>query len=218
MDRRTKTAHHEAGHVVSYFAHGWKVTSANVKEFKDGDVPVCGQTFAEPPTTLSIEDLYRTDIVCTLAGPLSGQRAAGETAGNIRDVDFHDDAHRVFARVTQITKDAADCKAIVQSCQNQALDFIALQWSAITAVASALLGKNELNEAEIRDLCLKTLVDVQSTDDVVAPDELSGITGAHVLTDAEYKEEVAKRRKKAEEQPSHPSDKSERENDVLAGK
>lgn len=196
MDRRTKTAHHEAGHVVSYFAHGWKVTSANVKEFRDGDVPVCGQTFAEPPTTLSVEDLYRTDIVCTLAGPLSGQKAAGETAGNIRDVDFHDDAHRVFARVTQITKDAADCKAIVQSCQNQALDFIALQWSAIAAVASALLVKTELNEAEISALCLKALVDVQSADDVVAPEELSSVAGARVLTDEEYKQELVKRQKK----------------------
>lgn len=165
MDRRTKSAFHEAGHIVSFFAHGWKVVSANIKEFRDGDTPVCGQTFTEQPSDLSVEDLYRTDIVCVLAGPLSGQKAAGEIAGNIRDVDFHDDANRVLARVTQITKEQADCRAIVCSCQNQALDFIELQWSAITAVASSLLEKTELNEAEIRELCLKTLVDADKKED-----------------------------------------------------
>jgi hypothetical protein len=199
MNRRTKSAHHEAGHVVSFFAHGWVVTSVNIKEFNDGDTPVCGQTFTTPPTNLSIEDVLRSDIVCTLCGPLSGQKAAGETAGNIRDVDFHDDAHRVLARVTQITKDRADCKAIVQSCQNQALDFIALQWSAITAVANALLEKTELNEAEIRALCLKTLVDVSVADDVVVPEALANIPGVKVLTDEEYKTELAKRQKKEQE-------------------
>jgi hypothetical protein len=202
MDRRTKTAHHEAGHVVSFFAHGWKVTGVNIKEFKDGDIPVCGQTFAAPPANLSVDDLYRTDIVCTLAGPLSGQKAAGETAGNIRDVDFHDDAHRVLARVTQITQDRTDCKAIVQSCQNQALDFIALQWAAITAVATALLEKTELSEAEITVLCLKTLVDPPPASDVLATDELSSIPGVKVLTDEEYKAELEKRRKKEGEPPA----------------
>ena len=200
MNRREKSAHHEAGHVVSFFAYGWKVTSVNIKEFNDGDTPVCGQTFTTPPTTLSVEDLYRSDIVCTLCGPLSGQRAAGETAGNIRDVDFHDDAHRVLARVTQITKDRTDCKAIVQSCQNQALDFITLQWNAITAVAQALLAGTELHAAEISALCLKTLVTAQYADGVVSPEELANIPGVKVLTDEEYKAELEKRARKKEQE------------------
>jgi len=164
MDRREKSAYHEAGHVVSYFVYTWKVTGANIKQWQDGATPVCGQTFANPPSDIGEQDAYRSDIVATLAGPLSGQRAAGERPGSIKDVDFHDDAHRVLARVTQITKNGADCRAIVQSCQNQALDFIELQWPAITAIANALLEKTELTEAEIKDICLKNLVDPRAKD------------------------------------------------------
>src|SRR5579864_4636349 len=112
MERRIKSAYHEAGHVVSHFAYCWKVGSANIKEQVIDGTTVCGQTFATHPSDLSVEDIYRSDIVCTLAGPLAGQRAAGERPGSIKDVDFKDDAERVMARVLQITTNGLDAKAI----------------------------------------------------------------------------------------------------------
>jgi len=155
MDKKTRAAWHEAGHVVSYFAYRWRVTSANIKEWMDGTTPVCGQTFTEAPTDLSVEDLLHSDMTCTLAGPLAGQKAAGLLPGTLtaQDVDFHDDAHRVLARVVQITADKNDARKIVDECRKEAVEFIALQWSAITAVATALLEKTELDEAALKELC-----------------------------------------------------------------
>jgi len=195
MDRRTKSAYHEAGHVVSHLVYTWEVTSANIREQVIDGVTVCGQTFTIPPTDLSMEDAYRSDIVCTLAGPLAGQRAAGEKPGQITDVDFHDDAERVMSRVLQITTNGVDAKAIVKSCRDQAEDFLVLQWASIDAVAKALLEKTELTGAEIKAICKKTLVDPRSKDDEIV--DASGLPGVRTLTDAEYQAEIKKREEKS---------------------
>jgi ATP-dependent Zn protease len=198
MERREKSAFHEAGHVVSHFAYCWKVTGANIREQVIDGVQVCGQTFAAHPRDLSVEDIMRSDIVCTLAGPLSGQRAAGEKAGSIKDVDFHDDAERVMARVMQITTNGMDAKAIVQSCRDQAEDFIVLQWSAIEAVAKAMLEKDALTEAEITEICKRTLVDPRAADgEFVDPTAYGNV---RALTAEEFEAE----RKKREEKKSEP--------------
>ncbi len=162
MERRERAAFHEAGHVVAYYIYGWKVKSANIKEWKDGETTVAGQTFVEEPRELSAIDLILSGICCTLAGPLAEQRAAGERPGNIT-MTFREDAEHVFALCAELTKDKADFDAAAKYGISRALDLIGLQWSAITGVAKALQEKQELSESDIAELCNKLLAKKQTS-------------------------------------------------------
>lgn len=170
MTTQERASFHEAGHVVSYFIYGWRVKSANIRQFtrEDGTGTVAGQTFVEEPRELSAIDLLLSGICCTLAGPLAEQQAAGERPGSIT-MTFREDAEHVFALCAELTKDKADFDAAAKYGMSRALDLIGLQWSAITGVAKALQEKTELSEAEINALCNSLLVKKQDTGSTPPP-------------------------------------------------
>jgi len=164
MNTQERASYHEAGHVVAYYIYGWKVKSANIKQFprEDGAGTVAGQTFVEEPRELSAIDLILSGICCTLAGPMAEQKAAGERPGSIT-MTFREDAEHVFALCAELTKDKADFDAAAKHGMNRALDLIGLQWAAISGVAKALQEKQELSESEIAELCTKLLVKKQTS-------------------------------------------------------
>jgi hypothetical protein len=164
MTTQERASYHEAGHIVAYFAYGWTIKSANIKQFEreDHGGTVAGQTFVEENHKISAVDLLLSGITCTLAGPLSEQKAAGDKPGNIT-MTFREDAEHVFALCAELSREEADMKGIAQHGMNHALDLIVLQWKAIEGVAKALQEKTEISEAEITELCTALLSKKQNT-------------------------------------------------------
>lgn len=135
------SAYHEAGHIAFALAHGWTVSGVHLSPSADGTLAL---TTARPPAVdqfgpnsanwpvAAVEE----SIAYLLAGPAAELRFAGRCTGG-----EHDETRALALAETLVVPvgDSEATAALLARLRAEAVDFVAVRWSAILGLSDAIL-------------------------------------------------------------------------------
>lgn len=149
LDWRTRTALHEAGHVVASVALGRKVRSATIVPEGDrlGSVRTSRLRRLDPAATdRRMRMTIEREVMILLAGSVAEQLAGAGPHGGRRD------RRDALALVGFLSGSASEEEAYVRWLRERTRTLLRIHWAAVQAVAKALLAKGTLNGASVREI------------------------------------------------------------------
>lgn len=143
------TAHHEAGHAVaqSVLTHVAKLRRVTI--VPDARNLGIAQSHLRPSFRPGVEADLR-EIVDEIVVLLSGAAAERRFAGRANHVGAQSDYHKAVALACCVAGGEEEAQAIIRWLLARAARFVEHRWSAIEAVAQALLERKVLSGAEVR--------------------------------------------------------------------
>jgi hypothetical protein len=149
LDWRTRTAFHEAGHVVASVALGRKVRSATIVPEGDrlGSVRTSRLRRLDPAATdRRMRMTIEREVMILLAGSVAEQLAGAGPHGGRRD------RRDALALIGFLSGSASEEEAYVRWLRERVRTLLRVHWAGVRAVTKALLTKGTLNGADVREI------------------------------------------------------------------